>query len=118
MKILKVEHRILNLDMAPKNPSEEVPVVKIVKRTKIISEPKISEMTFNFLSALSDWAGSGFQTVSEEIFKERLATCRQCPLWDEKARFGAGKCNHSKCGCTKLKHWLKSSSCPDKKWIN
>ncbi len=83
---------------------------------EIPKDPTISQMVSNFAGAMVDWAKSGFKIVSQEVFDERLGVCRGCEAWDEEARSGMGKCRDIKCGCTKLKHWLKSSKCPRGLW--
>lgn len=81
-----------------------------------VAPPTIREMSQNFAGAMLRFAKSGFKTVDEDTAKARLAVCRQCDLWDENARKGLGKCNHGKCGCTLIKHYLASEKCPDGKW--
>lgn len=79
-------------------------------------EPTIAQMLSNFAEAMKDWAKAGFKLVDQTEFTRRLNICRSCPLWMEDARKGLGKCKHSKCGCTKIKHWLASSKCPQGRW--
>lgn len=54
--------------------------------------------------------------VTPETLAARTAACSACDLWDPRARFGLGKCRHAKCGCTKLKRWLTTESCPLTLW--
>lgn len=54
--------------------------------------------------------------VAPETLAARTAACIACELWDPRARFGLGKCRHPKCGCTKLKRWLTTESCPLARW--
>ena len=72
------------------------------------------DMVRNFGAAAMAWVASGFQIVPKETFTARLAICAACPFWKPRARFSLGKCD--KCGCTKLKHWLATERCPDKRW--
>ncbi|WP_309386088.1 hypothetical protein [Cerasicoccus frondis] len=81
-----------------------------------IAPPTILEMTSNFAGAMLRFAKSGFKTVDEPTAHSRLAVCRSCEFWDEKARKGLGKCKHSKCGCTIIKHYLATEKCPLNKW--
>jgi len=68
------------------------------------------------VDAMVRWEATGFKTVDTNGYYARYAICLRCPLWDDKARLGFGKCNHVQCGCTKAKLWLPSESCPDGKW--
>ncbi len=54
--------------------------------------------------------------VSKDEIDYRLSVCRSCDLWDENGNVGLGKCNHEKCGCTKLKQGLATEKCPINKW--
>ena len=76
--------------------------------------PSGIDMTKNFGSSILAWAVSGFPVVDRQTFTARLANCAACPFWKPRARFTLGKCE--KCGCTKLKHWLATERCPDKRW--
>ncbi len=78
--------------------------------------PTIGEMVVTFAGAVSTWAKAGFPIVESEEFERRLSVCRGCEYFDEKARFGAGKCKAHGCGCTTLKLWLQTEDCVKKKW--
>lgn len=54
--------------------------------------------------------------VEQEELQYRLSVCRSCDLWDEIGNMGLGKCNHSGCGCTRLKHGFATEKCPLGKW--
>lgn len=71
-------------------------------------------MLTNFTAATARWVKAGFTRVSKMEFEERIAICRACPFWQENARFGLGKC--AKCGCTRLKHWMATETCPEGRW--
>lgn len=79
-------------------------------------EPRMGEMAKNFATAMVTWATNGFPVASEDEVKKRNALCLNCNFWDAGAREGLGKCNHSKCGCTKIKWWLATEKCPIGKW--
>lgn len=96
-------------------PEEAYKLVEAIEKSQP-KPPTIKQMTKNFAKATAKWAKSGFKTVTKSEFNERLATCRSCTFWDEKARLGMGKCNHKECGCSKGKLWLKTEKCPIKKW--
>lgn len=68
------------------------------------------------VDAMVRWEATGFKTCDTNEYYRRYAICLQCPLWDDTARLGFGKCKHPKCGCTKAKLWLASEACPDGKW--
>lgn len=81
-----------------------------------VEEPTRLDMIKNFSSAMANWVKSGYKTVDKSTYLQRLAICESCDLWDPKARAGLGKCNHKKCGCSKMKQWLASEKCPLEKW--
>jgi hypothetical protein len=54
--------------------------------------------------------------VTEDEYAARSVACESCPHWDGAARAGLGKCNAPNCGCTKLKRWLATETCPLRKW--
>lgn len=54
--------------------------------------------------------------VTNEEYESRMKICYACENWKEDARLGLGKCNHVKCGCTRLKQRLASQECPDGRW--
>lgn len=81
-----------------------------------LRQPTIPEMVANFVEATSEWTAAGFPIVTREVFERRLAACEACNLWDDKARFGLGKCKHPNCGCTKFKFWMANQKCPLKRW--
>ena len=76
--------------------------------------PSGLDLARNFGTSILAWAVSGFPIVDRTTFEQRLAICQACPFWKPRARFTLGKCE--KCGCTKLKHWLATERCPDKRW--
>lgn len=81
-------------------------------------EPTVAQMLGNFAGAMVEWVKRGAPVVPESTYTARLIACRSCPghHWDESARLGAGKCTHPKCGCTKAKLWLGTSTCPLRHW--
>lgn len=79
-------------------------------------EPSALDLAKNFTAALFKWIKAGVPTVSRELYEARLAVCSSCEFWDSAARLGLGKCTHTKCGCTKTKHWLATEKCPIDKW--
>jgi len=80
------------------------------------SSPTIIQMGQNLTKSTVNWVKSGLPLVTKEIYKQRLKICKNCQYWLPNARLGMGKCNHSKCGCTKIKLKLATESCPIKLW--
>lgn len=84
--------------------------------TSLLGPPSVKAIVGNLFSALAREFKGGFKVVAKNIFESRLTTCRSCPYWEDDARMGLGKCNHPKCGCTRLKLHLASQSCPQNLW--
>lgn len=85
-------------------------------RPALPPEPSAAELAANFFGALGRWVAAGLPVVSEATHRGRMAACRACPHWDELARAGLGKCRAPGCGCTRLKHWLATETCPLGQW--
>jgi len=85
-----------------------------ISRAHPTRHPTAIDMVTNFAKAMSKWAKAGFATVDEPRFNERMKTCRACDRWDGTANAGLGKCRA--CGCTRLKLWLETETCPLDKW--
>jgi hypothetical protein len=85
-------------------------------RNNLISEPRIQDSAKNLTTAISKWMKAGFPVANEKTISERKESCLNCQFWKKEARIGLGKCIHEKCGCTKLKWWLSTESCPIGKW--
>lgn len=79
-------------------------------------EPRLTENAASLARALTRWTAAGFPVAEKSLIAARATACRACPYWDAAARFGLGKCNHAQCGCTMLKWWLQTESCPDGRW--
>lgn len=92
-----------------KNDSQEVITRNLAsEETKL---PSTMQMAKNFLQSAAKHIQSGMTNVGEDMQKERLAICAECPHAVE----NGSRCG--KCGCflqTKTK-W-KSSTCPIGKW--
>lgn len=76
--------------------------------------PDPTALLVNVVTALGKWARAGFPVVSESVYRARIETCRSCAYWREGSRLGLGRC--LQCGCSRLKHWLQTESCPIEKW--
>lgn len=85
-------------------------------RKEELTEPRFGDTLTNFSKALGRWISAGFPVAPKEIIESRKKACEACPFWDAKTRMGLGKCTHEKCGCTKLKWWLLTETCPDNRW--
>jgi hypothetical protein len=79
-------------------------------------EPSLLQEAGNLSTALAAWTRAGFPVASLDQVILRRQACEACPLWDPRARGGLGKCKSPRCGCTKLKWWLATSQCPEKRW--
>jgi hypothetical protein len=77
-----------------------------------LEEPRPAEMAKNLAGAAARWIAAGLPVVSQAIYDERTAACGGCSYWDGKARLGLGKCKAPGCGCTGLKRWLSTETCP------
>lgn len=78
--------------------------------TRATAPPGWREKARNFAASLSLWKRMGYKTVARDVYKERLATCRDCPFYRELGNLGLGEC--TRCGCTRAKLWLASATCP------
>lgn len=76
--------------------------------------PTNFDMAKNFASSITRFAKSGFKLADDETLKSRNDICSSCEFWQSTARLGLGKC--LKCGCTSAKLFLRTESCPIKKW--
>ncbi len=81
-----------------------------------LREPTVAELAVNFTGAMGRWIKAGVPVVSAEAYAARSAICSPCEHWDGRARLGLGKCKAPGCGCTSLKRWLATESCPLGKW--
>lgn len=69
--------------------------------------PPLLEQLGNAAKAAVRFVGSGFEVASDELQRERLSICSECPNFVEK------RC--ALCGCTlMLKVASKAEYCPDK----
>lgn len=81
-----------------------------------LQEPSFTQEVANLGAALATWAKAGFPLANDAQIAQRRELCSPCEFWKAEVRQGMGKCSHSKCGCTKIKWWLKTSKCPINKW--
>ena len=82
---------------------------KILKKSK----PSLGKMVKNFAKAAVEFAAEGFPVVDEEVYKERINTCLNCP---ELIQYKM-QCNNCGCFVTKKAAW-KTQNCPLKYWPN
>lgn len=76
--------------------------------------PSMIQKIRNFAFASKQWLASGAPIVSLEELDRRQATCLGCQFWRGSSSFGMGSCG--KCGCTGLKLYMRTQSCPAGKW--
>lgn len=73
--------------------------------------PNLAKLTITFAKAAAKIAASGFETVSEETYQNRLNTCIDCPFLDKQDK----RC--TSCGCwVEKKAAFKVERCPEGKW--
>ena len=91
-------------DELPEQPSSFVPPVAEPM-------PPMWQRAKNFAGALIEHAIAGFPEVSEEVFQQRITTCRACEHYDRIAN----ACRV--CGCISgIKARWTEQRCPKKKW--
>jgi hypothetical protein len=73
--------------------------------------PTTAELSTNFTKAMLGWAKAGFPTVKRKTYEQRHAICNTCEHWSPDGLLGTGRCR--KCGCSGVKLWLATSTCPD-----
>jgi hypothetical protein len=77
------------------------------------SRPGLLAQAWNFGSAVLQHAATGFRTVDDETYENRLAACRECPSCDVQRMV----CREPACGCQlKVKARWNSQGCPLGKW--
>lgn len=72
--------------------------------------PTVADMAREFAQASAHWIKQKAPVVSNEVFQERLSTCKACELFGGVRVFGLTACG--RCGCTSLKLYMKTTSCP------
>lgn len=68
------------------------------------------------ISAVSRWMRAGFPVPPIATLMRRRWICGRCSDWKPAARWGAGRCAHPGCGCTRAKWWMATERCPAGKW--
>jgi hypothetical protein len=77
--------------------------------------PRLIQQASSLTTAVTRWAGSGFEGVTDEQLASRKAICATCDDYDAAGFFGNGKC--LKCGCVlDFKQRLATEPCPVGKW--
>lgn len=72
--------------------------------------PTATDKAMEFASAAIHWIRQKAPVVSLEVFQERQSKCESCELYGGARTFGFIGCG--KCGCTGLKLYLATSTCP------
>lgn len=92
--------------LANRDGNEKMMKQALALRDKTEAPPTILEKAVNFTKSMVGFAKSGFKFAPEEVIKERLNICGQCPNYDN------GSCRL--CGCTlQAKVRIATSVCPD-----
>lgn len=73
--------------------------------------PTLLDKANSVTRALAKWALSGFKVREESEVNAIVALCRECPFYGGET--GVLKIACKKCGCSKLKLYLRTSHCPD-----
>lgn len=88
-----------------------------------LERPSLINRVTNFVAAVTQHAIAGNPTVSEKTMKERLAICKECPLFKLNTNAVGGVCTHETCGCNvqdNLNYLNKiawaDQKCPIDKW--
>ena len=76
--------------------------------------PTLAQKVRSFTYAMTHWAKSGAPVVTQDQYETRLGICQGCQYWRGSGAFGLGSCG--KCGCTGLKLYMATTSCPMQKW--
>lgn len=67
-------------------------------------------------AALMRWVKAGCPLADSLTRQVRRAICERCPMWRPLGNAGLGECLDPRCGCTRMKRWLATESCPQGKW--
>lgn len=76
--------------------------------------PSFAQRARNFTAAMAGWARDGGRIVDQITFEQRQQACHTCPHWGGSSMVGYAACGV--CGCSGLKLFLASQSCPKGKW--
>ena len=69
-------------------------------KNKGYTPPSLPERVQNFSIAAIKHAAAGNPKVPVEVMQQRLALCKECPLFKQNENELGGVCTHSTCGCT------------------
>lgn len=99
-----------------KNPDRWRPVLDLVNGVPPppgppAEYPPIATQITSVVGAAARFVASGFATVDQEEYDRRRSICEACEHFD------AARDRCRKCGCgLKAKPWMRSESCPEKRW--
>jgi hypothetical protein len=63
-------------------------------------------------SAVASWNRSGREITPKATRQARLEACKACPYYKADGNIGLGECQAPGCGCSRLKVWLATETCP------
>lgn len=93
----------------------------IYREIEVNTEPGTLQKFSNFVCSLYKDVSEGGGRCTQEEINERLAKCKECPLY--KPNGDKGICTHKKCGCNVSseqkflnKLYWKSQKCPIGQW--
>lgn len=66
--------------------------------------------------SLLRWVKAGCPVTTKQALEARKAMCAGCEAWRPRGNHGWGECSDYRCGCTKVKRWLATETCPRGKW--
>ena len=81
---------------------------KISARVENLKSFRVRNVAKDILNESKNFARNGFNTVCDEVFKERIAVCQSCEFWEQR------KCVKSNFTLPRLK--FENAKCPLGKW--
>lgn len=117
MIVHKIE--VITFASAPKKAAREGAPIK---PPSAIENASIMTKAGRLKKEVGAWLRSGAKIAPKEIRIERLSVCAgsdgkpKCPYYFPDGNLGLGECKAPGCGCTRVKVWLMSSTCPIKQW--
>jgi hypothetical protein len=82
-------------------------------KTKYKTPSAISQAK-HLIKSLKEWAASGLKVCNPKEVIQRSAICKGCKFFKDGQSVYFPRC--TKCGCTNLKNYIKTTKCPIGKW--